>query len=166
MIYWLAEILEQAGYIHRVKAVKGQHTYNCYFLLQPDNSLEEILGNDSLVDDSDVFVSTTAQRELPYPPNHSSDRPLAAATLAQRDPNGGSERTNNIRNNPSSEILILIDAKEDIISSATPRTLASSDRSKEETTTEKTEPRKLGEVRFEDMFWVKDQEQSEPIGNL
>jgi len=46
----------------------------------------------------------------------------------------------------------LIDAKEDIISSATPRTLASSDRSKEETTTEKTEPRKLGEVRFEDMF--------------
>ena len=132
--------------------MKGQHTYNCYFLLQPDNSLEEILGNDSLVDDSDVFVSTTAQRELPYPPNHSSDRPLAAATLAQRDPNGGSERTNNIRNNPSSEILILIDAKEDIISSATPRTLASSDRSKEETTTEKTEPRKLGEVRFEDMF--------------
>ena len=132
--------------------MKGQHTYNCYFLLQPDNSLEEILGNDSLVDDSDVFVSTTAQRELPYPPNHSSDRPLAAATLAQRDPNGGSERTNNIRNNPSSEILILIDAKEDIISSATPTILASSDRSKEETTTEKTEPRKLGEVRFEDMF--------------
>ena len=132
--------------------MKGQHTYNCYFLLQPDNSLEEILGNDSLVDDSDLFVSTTAQRELPYPPNHSSDRPLAAATLAQTDPNGGSERTNNIRNNPSSEILILIDAKEDIISSATPRTLASSDRSKEETTTEKTEPRKLGEVRFEDMF--------------
>ena len=144
--------LEQAGYIHRVKAVKGQHTYNCYFLLQPDNSLEEVLGNDSLIDDSDVFVSTTAQRELPYPPNHSSDRPLVAATIAQRDPYGGSERTNNIRNNPSSEILILIDDKEDIISSATPRTLASSDRSKEETTTEKTEPRKLGEVRFEDMF--------------
>ena len=161
MIYWLAEILEQAGYIHRVKAVKGQHTYNCYFLLQPDNSLEEILGNDSLVDDSDVFVSTTAQRELPYPPNHSSDRPLAAATLAQRDPNGGSERTNNIRNNPSSEILILIDDKEDIISSATPRTLALADISKEKTTTEKTEPRKLGEVRFEDMFWVKDQEQQD-----
>ena len=132
--------------------MKGQHTYNCYFLLQPDNSLEEILGNDSLVDDSDVFVSTTAQRELPYPPNHSSDRPLAAATLAQRDPNGGSERTNNIRNNPSSEILILIDDKEDIISSATPKTLTSGEISKEETTTEKTEPRKLGEVRFEDMF--------------
>ena len=131
--------------------MKGQHTYNCYFLLQPDNSLEETLGNDSLVDDSDVFVSTTAQRELPYPPNHSSDRPLAAATLAQRDPNGGSERTNNIRNNPSSEILILI-ADEDIISSATPRTLTSGEISKGETTTEKTEPRKLGEVRFEDMF--------------
>ena len=109
--------------------MKGQHTYNCYFLLQPDNSLEEILGNDSLVDDSDVFVST----------------------IAQRDPNGGSERTNNIRNNPSSEILILID-DEDIISSATPRTLTSGDISNEETTTEKTEPRKLGEVRFEDMF--------------
>ena len=104
--------------------MKGQHTYNCYFLLQPDNSLEEILGNDSLVDDSDLFVSTTAQRELPYPPNHSSDRPLVAATIAQRDPYGGSERTNNIRNNPSSEILILIDDKEDIISSAAPRTLA------------------------------------------
>ena len=74
------------------------------------------------------------------------------AIVAQRDPYGRSERTNNIRNNPSSEILILIDDKEDIISSATPRTLASSDRSKEETTTEKTEPRKLGEVRFEDMF--------------
>ena len=132
--------------------MKGQHTYNCYFLLQPDNSLEEILGNDSLVDDSDVFVSTTAQREPPYPSNHSSDRPLATATVAQRDPYGGSERTNNIRNNPSSEILILIDDKEDLISSATPRTLASSDISKEETTTEKTEPRKLGEVRFEDMF--------------
>ena len=122
--------LEQAGYIHRVKAVKGQHTYNCYFLLQPDNSLEEVLGNDSLIDDSDVFVSTTAQRE-PY---------------------GGSERTNNISNNPSSEILILIDDKEDLISSATPRTLASGEISKEETTPEKIEPRKLGEVRFEDMF--------------
>ena len=78
--------------------------------------------------------------------------PLAAATLAQTDPNGGSERTNNIRNNPSSEILILIDAKEDTISSATPRTLTSGVISNEETTTEKTEPRKLGEVRFEDMF--------------
>ena len=144
--------LEKAGYIHRVKAVKGQHTYNCYFLLKPDNSLEEVLGNDSLIDDSGVFVSTTAQREPPYPPNHSSDRPLVAATIAQRDPYGGSERTNNIRNNLSSEILILIDDKEDIISSAAPRTLASADRSKEETTTEKTEPRKLGEVRFEDMF--------------
>jgi len=132
--------------------VKGQHTYNCYFLLQPDNSLEETLGNDSLVDDSDVFVSTTAQRELPYPPNHSSHRPLVGATIAQRDPYGGSERTNNIRNNPSSEILVLIDDDEDIISSARPRTLAASDRSKEETTPEKTEPRKLGEVRFEDMF--------------
>ena len=65
--------LEQAGYIHRVKAVKGQHTYNCYFLLKPDNSLEEVLGNDSLIDDSDVFVSTTAQRELPYPPCPSSE---------------------------------------------------------------------------------------------
>ena len=144
--------LEQAGYIHRVKAVKGQHTYNCYFLLKPDHSLEEVLGNDSLIDDSGVFISTTAQRELSYPSNHSSDRPLVTATIAQRDPYGGSERTNNIRNNPSSEILILIDDKEDLISSATPRTLASSDRSKEETTTEKTEPRKLGEVRFEDMF--------------
>jgi len=131
--------------------VKGQHTYNCYFLLQPDHSLEEVLGNDSLIDDSDVFVSTTAQREPPYPPNHSSDRPLVASTIAQRDPYGGSERTNNIRNNPSSEILILID-DEDIISSATPRTLTSGDISNEETTTEKTEPRKLGEVRFEDMF--------------
>ena len=78
--------------------------------------------------------------------------PLVAATIAQRDPYGGSERTNNIRNNLSSEILILIDDKDDIISSATPRTLASADRSKEETTKEKTEPRKLGEVRFEDMF--------------
>ena len=108
--------------------------------------------DDSLIDDSDVFVSTTAQRELPYLPNHSSDRPLAAATIAQRDPYGGSERTNNIRNNLSSEILILIDDKEDLISSAAPRTLASGEISKEETTTEKTEPRKLGEVRFEDMF--------------
>ena len=132
--------------------MKGQHTYNCYFLLQPDNSLEETLGNDSLVDDSDVFVSTTAQRELPYPPNHSSDRPLVASTIAQRDPYGGSERTNNIRNNLSSEILILIDDKEDIISSATPKTFTSGEISKVETTTEKTEPRKLGEVRFEDMF--------------
>ena len=132
--------------------MKGQHTYNCYFLLKPDNSLEEVVVDDSLIDDSDVFVSTTAQRELPYPPNHSSDRPLVAVTIAQRDPYGGSERTNNIRNNPSSEILILIDDKEDTISSATPRTLASGDISKEETTTEKTEPRKLGEVRFEDMF--------------
>ena len=56
------------------------------------------------------------------------------------------------RNNPSSEILILIDDKEDLISSAAPRTLASADRSQEKTTTEKTEPRKLGEVRFKDMF--------------
>ena len=144
--------LEQAGYIHRVKAVKGQHTYNCYFLLQPDQSLEEVLGNDSLIDDSGVFVSTTAQREPPYPSNHSSDRPLVASTIAQRDPYGGSERTNNISNNLSSEILILIDDKGDIISSAAPRTLTSGDISNEETTTEKTEPRKLGEVRFEDMF--------------
>jgi len=67
-------------------------------------------------------------------------------------PQRGRPSRHNIRNNPSSEILILIDAKEDIISSATPTTLASSDRSKEETTTEKTEPQKLGEVRFEDMF--------------
>ena len=132
--------------------MKGQHTYNCYFLLQPDHSLGDVVGNDSLIDDSGVFVSTTAQREPPYPSNHSSDRPLVAATIAQRDPYGGSERANNIRNNLSSEILILIDDKEDIISSATPRTLASTDRSKEETTTEKIEPRKLGEVRFEDMF--------------
>ena len=62
--------LEQAGYIHRVKAVKGQHTYNCYFLLQPDRSLEEVVVDDSLIDDSDVFVSTTAQRELTYSSNH------------------------------------------------------------------------------------------------
>ena len=110
------------------------------------------MGNDSLIDDSDVFVSTTAQSELPYPYNHSSDRPLAAATIAQRGHYGGSERTNKVRNNHSSEILILIDDKEDLISSAAPRTLASADISKEETTTEKTEPRKLGEVRFEDMF--------------
>ena len=110
------------------------------------------MGNDSLIDDSDVFVSTTAQRELPYPSNHSSHSPLETATIAQRDPYGGSERTNNIRNNLSSEIMILIDDKEDIISSAAPRTLASADRSQEKTTTEKTEPRKLGEVRFEDMF--------------
>ena len=135
-----------------MKAVKGQHTYNCYFLLQPDHSLGEVLGNDSLIDDSGVFVSTTAQRKPPYPPNHSSDRPLATATIAQRDPYGGSERTNNIRNNLSSEILILIDDKEDIISSAAPRTLTSGDILKAETTTDKTEPRKLGEVRFEDMF--------------
>ena len=58
-------ILEQAGYIHLVKAVKGEHTYNCYFLLQPDNSLADVVGDDSLIDDSDVFVSTTAQREVP-----------------------------------------------------------------------------------------------------
>ncbi len=76
-----------------MKAVKGQHTYNCYFLLQPDHSLGEVLGNDSLIDDSDVFVSTTAQRELRHPSNHSSDKPLAAATMAQRDPYGGSKRT-------------------------------------------------------------------------
>ncbi|MDB3929758.1 helix-turn-helix domain-containing protein [Paracoccaceae bacterium] len=158
--------LEQAGYIHRVKAVKRQHTYNCYFLLQPDRSLEEVMVDDSLVDDRDVFVSTTAQRELQYPPNHSSHRPLVTATIAQRDPYGGSERTNNIRNNLSSEILIFIDDKEDLISSAAPRTFTSADISKEETTTEKTEPRKLGEVRFEDMFGVKDQEQRDPIGTL
>jgi hypothetical protein len=140
--------LEQAGYIHRVKAVKGQHTYNCYFLLQPNQSLDEVLGDDSLIDDSDVFVSTTAQSDLPYPPNHSSDRPLVDATEGQTDPYGGSERTNNIRNNSSSEILILIDDKEDLISSATPRTLTSGDISKEETTTEKTEPRKLNRPLF------------------
>ena len=75
MIYWLAEILKQAGYIHRVKAVKGQHTYNCYFLLQPDHSLGDVVGNDSQIDDCDVFVSTTAQRELPIP-----------LTIAQTDP--------------------------------------------------------------------------------
>ena len=46
----------------------------------------------------------------------------------------------------------MIDDEEDIISSATPRTLTSADISKEETTTEKIEPRKLGEVGFEDMF--------------
>jgi hypothetical protein len=94
--------LEQVGYIHRVKAVKGQHTYNCYFLLQPDKLLDEVLGDDRLIDDSDVFVSTTAQSDLPYPPNHISDRPLVAATQGHTDPYGGSERTNNIRNNPSS----------------------------------------------------------------
>ena len=77
---------------------------------------------------------------------------MFVSTIAQRDPYGGSERTNNIRNNLSSEILVLIDDREDIISSATPRTLTSGEISKEETTTEKTEPRKLGEVRFEDMF--------------
>ena len=64
----------------------------------------------------------------------------------------GAERTNNIGNNPSSEILILLDGKEDLISSATPRTLKSGDTSNEKTKTEKTEPHKLGEVRFEDMF--------------
>ena len=48
--------------------------------------------------------------------------------------------------------LAWCDDKEDLISSAAPRTLASADRSQEKTTTEKTEPRKLGEVRFEDMF--------------
>ena len=72
---------------------------------------------------------------------HSSERPLR-----------GSERSNNISNNISFETPIVSDYKEDIISSAAPRTLASADISKEETTTEKTEPRKLGEVRFEDMF--------------
>jgi hypothetical protein len=139
--------LEQAGYIHRVKAVKGQHTYNCYFLLQPNQSLDEVVGDDSLIDDSDPAVLTTAQRELPYPYNHSSHRPLVVATEGQTDPYGGSERTNNIRNNPSSEILVLIDDKEDIISSAAPRTLAPTGISNK-----KTGPRKLGEVRFEDMF--------------
>ena len=106
----------------------------------------------SLIDNSEVFVTTTAQTELPYPTNHSSDRPLLTATIAQRDPYGGSERTNNISNNLSSEILILIDDEEDIISSAAPRTLAPTLISKEETTTEKIEPRELGEVRFEDIF--------------
>jgi hypothetical protein len=106
-----------------------------------------VLGDDSLIDDSDVFVSTTAQSDLPYPPNHSSDRPLVDATEGQTDPYGGSERTNNIRNNPNSEILVLIDDKEDIISSAAPRTLAPTGISNK-----KTGPRKLGEVRFEDIF--------------
>jgi len=46
----------------------------------------------------------------------------------------------------------LIDDEEDIISSAAPRTLAPTLISKEETTTEKIEPRELGEVRFEDIF--------------
>jgi DNA-binding transcriptional MocR family regulator len=139
--------LEQAGYIHRVKAVKGQHTYNCYFLLKPDQSLDEVLGDDCLIDDSDAVVLTNAQRELRYTTNHRSDRPLVIATEGQTDPYGGSERTNNIRNNLSSEILVLIDDKEDIISSAVPRTLAPTGVSNE-----KTEPCKLGEVRFEDMF--------------
>ena len=77
---------------------------------------------------------------------------LTHLIIAQRDPYGGAEKTNNITNNLSSEILILIDDEEDLISSGAPRTLASAGRSKEETTIEKTEPRKLGEVRFEDMF--------------
>ena len=46
----------------------------------------------------------------------------------------------------------MIDDKEDLNSSAAPRKLASLDISREETTTEKAKPRKLGEVRFEDMF--------------
>ena len=45
----------------------------------------------------------------------------------------------------------MIDDREDIISSTTPKTLAPTVISKEETT-EKTEPRKLGEVKLEDMF--------------
>ena len=45
----------------------------------------------------------------------------------------------------------MIDDRQDIISSTTPKTLAPTVISKEETT-EKTEPRKLGEVRLEDMF--------------
>jgi hypothetical protein len=139
--------LEQAGYIHRVKAVKGQHTYNCYFLLKQDQSLGEVIVEDSLIDDSDPAVLTTAQRELPYPSNHSSHRPIVTVTEGQTDPYGGSERTNNIRNNPSSKILILIDDKEDTISSAAPRTLAPTGISNK-----KKGPRKLGEVRFEDMF--------------
>ena len=61
------------------------------------------------------------------------------------------ERTNNISNKSSFKILILIDDRQDIISSTTPKTLAPTVISKEETT-EKTAPRKLGEVRFEDMF--------------
>ena len=99
-----------------------------------------------------MCLSLPPLRESHRIPLTIAQTPLVTATIAQRDPYGGSERTNNIRNNPSSEILILIDDKEDLISSATPRTLAASDRSKEETTTEKIEPRKLGEVRFEDMF--------------
>ena len=128
--------LEQAGYIHRVKAVKGQHTYNCYFLLQQDQSLGEVIVEDSLIDDSDPAVLTTAQRELPYPSNHSSHRPIVTVTEGQTDPYGGSERTNNIRNNPSSKILILIDDKEDTISSAAPRTLALTAISNKNTKTE------------------------------
>jgi len=59
----------------------------------------------------------------------------------------GNSRTSNYTNTEGFPVYL------HLISSATPRTLASWDRSKEETTTEKTEPRKLGEVRFEDMFW-------------
>lgn len=60
-------------------------------------------------------------------------------------------RTNNISNKSSFKILILINDREEIISSTTPRILAPTVISKEDTT-EKTAPRKLGEVRFEDMF--------------
>ena len=67
---------------------------------------------------------------------HSSERPLR-----------GSERSNNV----SSETPIVSDYKENIISSAAPRTSATADTSVLEITTEKIEPRKLGEVRFKDM---------------
>ena len=67
---------------------------------------------------------------------HSSERPLR-----------GSERSNNI----SSETPIVSDYKEDIISSAAPRTSATADISVFRNNNRKIEPRKLGEVRFKDM---------------
>jgi hypothetical protein len=89
-----------------------------------------------------------------------------ALRLALADLYGGSERANNISNNPSSDILILIDDKEDTISSAAPRTLASKDISNEKTKTYKTyvslDPHSGLEHQFKacdvlekrDCFWI------------
>ena len=88
---------------------------------------------------------------MPYPNNHRSLSPLVYATLAQRDPYEEAGRTNYISNRSSFKILILIDDREDTVLSTTWKILAPTVISKEETT-EKTEPRKLGEVRLEDMF--------------
>lgn len=56
-----------------------------------------------------------------------------AATITQTGPHRWVEIANYIRINLSSEVLILVDDKENSIPLAKPRTLASSDRSKEKT---------------------------------